>query len=81
MTNKLIIILGIILLSLTSCSKEEEEVIKTKIQVSVLKDNNPLKDATVYLFSASTQEPKIVNAKASAVTSNNGIVTFTLEEV
>lgn len=81
MRNKLIIILGIILLSITSCSDKEADVIKTTVVVSVTKDDIPLKDTTVYLFDSSSKETNIASSKANAVTSNNGQVTFTLEDI
>lgn len=81
MKNKVAIFLGIILLTLTSCSKDDEVVVKTTVQVSVLKDNNPLKDVTVYLFDSIGKELRKEDAKANAITSNKGIVTFTLEDI
>lgn len=81
MKNKLVIFLGIFLLTLISCGKDDEVVVKTTIQVAVLKDNNPFKDVTVYLFDSTGKELKKVDANTSAVTSDKGIVTFTLEDI
>lgn len=75
------LVLAIITLNLSSCSNDEN-VIKTTVQVSVLTDGSPYKDRKVYLFGSPLgREPIIANAKASVVTSNNGTATFVLEDI
>lgn len=75
------LVLAIITLTLSSCSNDEN-VIKTTVQVSVLTDGSPYKDRKVYLFESPLgREPIIANAKANVVTSNNGTATFVLEDV
>lgn len=79
---KLAIVGTLILLSLVSCKKDEEESVNTYAKITVLKSGQSQAGVTVYMFddhegpNTSFFEPLF--AEKSVVTESNGVATFLL---